>query len=138
MIFFVILGLLHFIMGAFLFGFDIRILKKGKCVIGKICEVEEAYRKPAIVFCIEVQFNKDGLEIKRIALEAFVPLPFSLKHKLSKLRKKHIGRQVHVYYNPDNDSQVLLLEYIWKDFLISAFIIFLGIIGILGGIFHWY
>ena len=138
MLFFVILGLLCFIMGAFLLGSYVRILKKGKCVIGKICEIEEAYRSPAICFCIEVQFNKDGQEIKRIALEAFVPLPFFLKHKLSKLRKKHIGRQVHVYYNPDNDSQVLLLEYIWKDFLISAFIIFLGIIGILGGIFHWY
>ena len=76
MFFFVILGLLCFIMGVFSLGFSIRILKKGKCVIGKICEIEEAYRSPAICFCIEVQFNKDGQEIKRIALEAFVPLPF--------------------------------------------------------------
>ena len=79
------------------------------------------------MFCIEVQFNKDGQEIKRTALEHFSTPPFFLKHKLSKLRKKHIGRQVHVYYNPDNDMKVLIWEYIWKDFLISAFIMFLGI-----------
>ncbi len=76
MIFFVILGLLCFIMGAFLLGFDIRILKKGKCVIGKICEIEEAYISPKTCFCIKVQFNKDGQEIKRTALEHFSPLPF--------------------------------------------------------------
>lgn len=75
MLFFVILGLLCFIMGAFLFGFDIRILKKGKRVIGKICEIEEA-GSPGIHFCIKVQFNIDGQDIKRTALEHFSPLPF--------------------------------------------------------------
>lgn len=54
-----------------------------------------------------------------------------MKHKLSKLRKKHIGRQVHVYYDPDNDLKVLIWEYIWKDFLISTFIMLLGLIGII-------
>ena len=127
MIFLIILGLLCFIMGAFLLGSYIRILRKGKCVIGEICKIEEECMGSAPVFCIEVQFNKDGQVIKRRALEHFSATPFFMKHQLSKLRKKHIGRQVHVYYNPDNDMKVLIWEYIWKDFLISAFIMFLGI-----------
>lgn len=52
----------------------------------------------------------------------------------------HIGAaayfiEVHIYYNPNNQRQVLLKEYMWKEFLLCAFLLFLGIMLISVGIY---
>ena len=140
MIFFVILGLLSAIMAFLLLGFYVRIFKYGS-VIGKICEIDDpcASHAPGVtIYHIEVQFNKDGLEKKLVALNRFIAFPFFERFKHSKLRKKHIGRPVHIYYNPDNNTQVLLREYMWKEILLCAFLLCLGILLILTGIYRWY
>ncbi len=140
MIFFVILGLLSAIMAFLLLGFYVRIFKYGS-VIGKICEIDGPFASHApgvTIFHIEVQFNEDGSEKKLVAFNRFIVLPLFERFKLSQLRKKHIGRQIHIYYNPDNNAQVLLREYMWKEILMCVFLLCLGILLILTGVYRWY
>ena len=139
MFFFIILGLLSITAVVFLMSKYIKILKNGKCVMGKISEIDNgtSYALGGTSCFIEVQFYEDGHDIKLITLNHFFLPPFFYKRKLSRL-KKHIGRQVHIYYNPDNKTQVLLREYIWKEFFLCFFMFSWGIILILMGICKWY
>lgn len=128
--FFLILGSVSIIMAIFSLGIYIRILKNSECAMGKITDIDygDSYCRGGTAYFIEVEFHKDGQDIKLDTLNYFFLAPFFEKHKLSRLRKKHIGRPVHIYYNPDNKRQVLLREYMWKNFLICAFILFLGVV----------
>lgn len=140
MIFFIILGLLSFIMAVFLFGFYIRTLKNVN-VIGEICGIDDNYSSyvPGVtVYHIVVQFNKNGVDKRLVALNRFIVIPFFERPKLSQLKKKHIGKQVNIYYNPDNYAQVLIREYMWKEFLLCAFLLCLGNFLIFAGIYQWY
>lgn len=131
----VIFGLLFCITAFFLLGSEIRVLIKGKRAIGKICELKgNCYTTNPGIFNIEVQFSEGGQDIRLVTLNSFCLTPYFRKFKLSRLRKKHIGKQVHIYYNPDNKRQVLLREYMWKEFLMAAFLFFLGVILIWDGI----
>lgn len=140
LIFLIISGLMCISMGIFLLGGYIRLIKKGKCVIGKICGIEFVgnYGVGGTSYFIVVQFKEDGHDRELVTLNQFMLLPFFEKRKLSRLRKKHIGRRVHIYYTPDKKKQVLLREYMWKEFLACAFLFFLGAVLILAGINKWY
>ena len=139
MAFFVILGLIHIIIAFFLLTFDLRILIKGERAIGEICDLRShCHSSDPGSFNIEVQFNRDGRDIKLVTLNSFYLTPFFMKFKISRLRKKHIGRPVHIYYDLDNNTQALIREYMWKEFLRSAFLFFLGVIVVLAGIYKWY
>ncbi len=140
MIFFIIPGLLFSVLAVLLLGFYIRIIRK-ESVIGEICGIDDngsSHAPGAAVFHIEVSFHKDGTDKKMVALNRFIAVPFFEKFQLSQVRKKHIGKQVHIYYNPDNTAQVLLREYMWKEILLCAFLFCLGTILIIAGFYKWY
>ncbi len=135
MIFLLTLGLLSLTMASFLLGSYISIIRKRRCV-GKICGIDGRCSPQALgvmAFHIEVQFNDDGQDIKLVALNSFIVLPFFEKMMLSKL-KKHVGRQVHIYFDPDNNARVLLREYMWKEFLMCFFLLLLGSMLITAGV----
>lgn len=121
-------GSLFIALGLFMLVSYMRILTKGKCVIGEICGIDFRgnYGARAAPYFIEVQFKEEGQDIKLLTVHNFCLVPFFEKYRLSKLRKKHIGRQVHIYYIPAKKRQVLLREYVWKEFLISAFVFSIG------------
>lgn len=130
-----LLGLIHISMGLFLLGGHILVLKKSICVEGKICEIGHGITAAGgTTYFIVVQLKEDGQDIELVTMDSFTLIPFFEKIKLSKLRKRHIGRRVHIYYNPDNKKRVLLREYLWKNFLCCAFLFFLGTILLLSGI----
>ncbi len=121
------LGLLISLMGIFYLSFCIVTMKKSECVIGTICEIDNGSpSQGGSAHHIIVQFNKDGETIRLHTLSCFFLAPFFEKCKLARLRKKHVGRQVHIYYNPARETQALLREYIWKNFLTGMLLIFLG------------
>ena len=105
------LGLLISLMGIFYLSFCIVTMKKGECVIGTICEIDNG--SPS-------QGGSAHHIIVQFMLWNHIP-----QHNIA-LRKKHVGRQVHIYYNPARETQALLREYIWKDFLTGMLLIFLG------------
>lgn len=127
MLFIRILGLLFFMMAVFMFGVSIRIMTKGERVIGEVCGI--SYSGPgASTYSIRVRFKKDKQYVECSSLNHFKLIPFFKKFQVSRLKKRHIGRQVHIYYNPNNKLQVLIREYMWKNFLLNAFLLCLGII----------
>lgn len=125
--FVVILGLLIVGMAVFMIGGQLYILKKGEHVRGEICEISDVseYRGNHAII---VQFMKDGEEIRSHTLNSFALVPFFEKYQLSILRRIHVGRKVHIYYNPDRKGQVLIREYIWKEFILWIFLLAVGII----------
>lgn len=94
LIFFVALGLLCIMISFLLLGSYIRLLKKGRCVIGEICGIDNgtSYGQGGTAHFIEVQFIEDGQDIKLV----------------------------------------------WKEFLLCVFLLSLGILLILAGIYGWY
>lgn len=140
MIFFLLFGLFLMTCALFLFGVYINILRKSRCAVGEVCGIGDgvSYSRGGTAHLIEVRFNQDGKDVKGEALNHFFLIPFWRKRRLSRLRAKHIGRQVHIYYNPDNQRQILLREYLWREFLLCAFIFLLGSLFILAGIYKWY
>lgn len=135
-----LMGLLPISMGCFLLGGHILSLKKSKCVTGTICGIghETIYVPGATIYYIVVRLKEDGKDIELVTIHFFSPAPFFRKIRLAGLRKKHIGRRVHIYYNPDSKKRVLLREYMWKEFLWCVFLFFLGTILLLSGIYGWY
>lgn len=138
--FLLILSSLIFFMGIFSLYFCIMIIKKGECVKGNICEIDDgsSYGTGGTAHHIIVRFDKDGQTMKLHTLNHFFLTPFFKKYKLSRLRKKHIGRKVHIYYNPARKTQALLREYIWKDFLFSSLLLLMGCFLIFAIIMGWY
>lgn len=127
MLFIRILGLLIFMMAVFMFGCIIRIIIKGECVTGEVCGI--SYSGPgASTYSIHVRFKKDKQYVESSSLNHFTLIPFFEKFQVSRLKRRHIGRQVHIYYNPNNKLQVFIREYMWKDLLLFAFLLCLGII----------
>lgn len=136
-----ILSLLICFMGIFSLGFCITLIKNGECITGKICEIDDGGSgggTGGTGHHIIVEFIKDGQAIRLHTLSHFFLAPFFEKSKLSKLRKKHVGKLVHVYYNPARKTQALVREYIWKDFLCGLLLLFVGCFSILLIIMRWY
>ena len=138
--FLLIFSLLICFMGISLLCFYIMIIKKSECVTGKICEIDggSSYGKGGTAHHIVVQFDKDGQTVRLHTLNHFFLSPFFEKYKLSRLKTKHIGRQVHIYYNPAQKTQALLREYIWKDFLCGLLLLLIGCFSIFAIIMGWY
>lgn len=134
-----IFGMLFIGLSFFLLCTDIGILIKGKRVVGEICGIEfhGNYGKGTPYF-IEVQFKENGQDIKLVTAHSFNFVPFFEKLKLSRRRRKLIGRKVHIYYIPDGKRRVLLREYLWKEFLAAAFMFFIGLIVVLSVVYNWY
>lgn len=132
-----ILGILSCFFGIFILWGYIHIVKKSERVIGNICEIDNGGAGGGVggtPHNIVVQFTKDGKTIKLTTLNSFFLAPLFKKYKLSQLRKKHVGRQVHIYYNPAKKGQALLREYMWKKFLTGFFLILTGCLLIFAGI----
>lgn len=134
-----ILGMLFIGLSFFAFGTDIGILIKGKRAVGEICGIEfhGNYGGKGIPYFIEVQFKEKGQDIKLVTAHSIEFVPFFVKLKLSRRRRKLIGKRVHIYYIPGK-RRVLLREYLWKEFLMAAFLFFLGLIVILSIVYKWY
>lgn len=134
-----IFGMLFIGLSFFLLGMDISILIKGKRVVGEICGIEfHGNYGMATPYFIEVQFKEKGQDIKLITTHNFTFVPIFEKLKLSRRRRKLIGRKVHIYYIPDEKRRVLLREYLWKEFLAAAFMFFIGLIVVLSVVYNWY
>ncbi|MDE5749045.1 MAG: hypothetical protein K2I21_15915 [Acetatifactor sp.] len=130
----IIIGSSFFILYA-----DIGILIKGKRAVGEICGIEfhGNYGGKGIPYFIEVQFKEKGQDIKLVTAHSIEFVPFFVKLKLSRRRRKLIGKRVHIYYIPGK-RRVLLREYLWEEFLMAAFLFFLGLIVILSIVYKWY
>lgn len=133
------MGLIIVSMCLFLTVGDVLVLARSRCVVGTICGIDHGtvYAPGATVYYIVVQLKEDGKDIELVTLNSFALLPFFTKVRLSRLRKKHVEKRVHVYYNPDHKKQVLIREYIWKEFLWCAFLFSVGGILMMAGIFNW-
>ena len=131
----IIIGSSFFILYA-----DIEILIKGKRAVGEICGIEfhGNYGGTGTPYFIEVQFKEKGQDIKLVTTHSIEFVPLFEKLKLSRRRRKLIGRRVHIYYIPDGKRRALLREYLWKEFLMAAFLFFLGLIVILSIVYKWY
>lgn len=71
------LGLLISLMGIFYLSFCIVTMKKGECVIGTICEIDNGSpSQGGSAHHIIVQFNKDGETIRLHTLSCFFLAPF--------------------------------------------------------------
>ena len=129
----VIIGLSIMAMALFVFGVELYILKTGKTAAGEICLIDDGggYRNAHTIW---VRFTADGTEKKSHTLHHFTLIPFFEGFQLSRLRKRYVGRSVHFYYNPDRKGQVLIREYIWRDFLLWTPMLALGIAVFLDGI----
>lgn len=138
--FLLILSLLTCLMGIFCFCFCIMLIIKGECVTGKICEIDDgsSFGTGGTAHHIIVQFEREGQTVKLHTLSHFFLAPFFEKYKLSRLRKKHVGKQVHIYYNPANEAQAIVREYLWKDFLLGLLLLFIGCFLFLSIIMGWY
>ena len=135
----ILLGILIIFCGIFLLWCCISIIKNGEHVTGNICEIANGSSgMGGSAHNIIVEFNQNGETVKHYTLDFFFLTPFFKKRQLARLRKKHVGRQVHIYYNPANELQALIREYMWKDFLMALFLIFLGCTPILASIMNWY
>lgn len=105
-----IVGLSVIAMTVFVPGVGLYILKRGKRATEEICLIG-AGGGCGNAHTIWVRFMTDGEEKKSHTLHHFMLIPFFEEFQLSRLRKRHVGRQVHIYYNSDREGQVLIREY---------------------------
>ncbi len=131
------MGLIPIGLGIFLLCENVIALIRSRCVVGKICDIGHAaiYCPGATTYHIVVQLKEDGRDMELVTVNHFSLAPFFEKSRLSRLRRKHIGRQVHIYYNPDHKKHTMLREYMWKDFMWCAFLFLLGGLLTAAGIF---
>lgn len=130
-IFLLILGLFLLLLGAWMILHDMYLMKTCQCHEGQICDISDGYYggKGGTVHHVIVKFFLMG---KEMIVETHAVFSISAffervrQRKLSQLRNKYIGKQVHIYYNPDKPLQSLVKEFLWKDVLISLFMIALG------------
>lgn len=125
-IFLLILGIILLALGAWMILYDILLMKTCQCYEGQVCDISDGYygSKGATVHHVLVKFVLLGKEITVETHAVFTIRAFFdsfRERELSRLRKKYIGKQVHIYYNPDKPLQSLVREFLWRDVLISLF-----------------
>ena len=49
-----------------------------------------------------------------------------------------MGKKIHIAYNPKKPYQTLILEWLWKDFLLYTVWIVVGLFILLAGILEWF
>lgn len=131
-IFLLILGMILLALGVWMIFYDIYLMKKYKCYEGQICDISDGYygAKGATVHHVLVKFVLSDREIIVETHAVFTIRSFFdsfRERKLIRLREKYIGKQVHIHYNPDKPLQSLVKEFLWKDVLISMFLVALSV-----------
>lgn len=126
-IFISIIGVFLLLIGFFMFYRYIYIIRKGERYIGEICDISfYSSVKGGSNYSIVVKFFAQDKEIKTATLDIFTLTPFFEKWKLARLRKKYIGRPVHIYYTPTHPLHSLTKEFFWKHILYSIFLILMS------------
>lgn len=116
----------------------LRIIKKGESITGEICEIDDGSFtvKGGTFHSIWVQYIGQDETVQQMrSINGFILSPFREKHKLSKLRKKHLGKMVHGYLLSGKFSKLLLREFMWKNWILCLFLLLWGLFLLLPGIF---
>lgn len=116
----------------------LRIIKKGESITGEICEIDDGSFtvKGGTFHSIWVQYIGQDETVQQMrSINGFILSPFREKHKLSKLRKKHLGKTVHGYLLSGKFSKLLLREFMWKNWILCLFLLLWGLFLLLPGIF---
>ena len=117
--------------------FNLWLIVAGDCYIGYIDAIEYGGRSRGYIHRLQMYVKTwvNQQEVVCQTMEGFQSL-FAYQGKLNRLRKKYIGKQVHVYINSKfNKRFALTREHCWRVFLplILGFLLFLipigGIIG---------
>lgn len=137
--FLIILGIgIIFVMGALLL-FYITLLGKGERHTAELIGIHDGDLLGATLYrhTMRVRFKREGNECETETLTAFTSVFFP-ERKCAKLRKRYLGKSIRIIYNPKNPSQTLVLEWLWKDFLICIVWIGAGFFSLLAGAFEWF
>lgn len=116
----------------------LRIIKKGESITGEIFEIDDGSFtvKGSTFHSIWVQYIGQDETVQQMrSINGFILTPFREKHKLSKLRKKHLGKMVHGYLLSGKCSKLLLREFMWKNWILCLFLLLWGLFLLLLGIF---
>lgn len=138
-LFLAILGTLDiFVFGAMLF-FYITLLRKGERHSAELVEISDGnlLGKTTYRHTVRVRFIRQGNECETETLTAFASFFFP-KRKAVKLRKRYQGKTVHIVYNAQKPSRTLILEWIWRDFLLCAAWLEVGLFIVLAAVFEWF
>lgn len=138
-IFLYFIGGIILVAGLSLLGFYLRIIQSGIRVDGTICDIVGAPQAvSSSTHTVRVKFRFQDKDIEADTLKLVFLVPFLVNRQLKRLKKKYIGKQVHIYFNPKNQAQVLIKEYIWKVLICPLFMILLGVLVIGAGWFKCY
>lgn len=115
-------------------AFNLWLIITGDCYVGYIDAIEYGGRSRGYIHRLQMYFKTwiNQQEVVCRTMEGFQSL-FTYQGKLKRLRKKYIGKQVHIYMNSKfNKNFALTREHCWRVFLplIFAFLLFLIPIGI--------
>lgn len=114
--------------------FNVWLIATGDCYIGYIDAIEYGGRSRGYIHRMRMYVKTwvNQQEVVCLTMEGFQSL-FAYQGKLNRLRKKYIGKRVHIYMNSTfNNKLALTREHCWRAFLplIFAFLFFLIPIGI--------
>lgn len=134
-IFVIISGVIVLLIGLFMFYFYLKIIFNNKCYKAEIIDMNfgASYRQGIPFHSFKVSFKHNNEIICASTLNTIMGFSLFEKRQFRRYQKKYIGRRVYVYYNPNNPAQTLIKEYVWKDFLLSNFLICLSIFLIAAG-----
>lgn len=115
-------------------GLFIYSIHNSNCYKGQIYDVDEnpgTRVKGGGRHSIIVKFKMQEKEIIVSALSGFFVTSLFKKQQITRLRKKYIGKQVHIYYWQDKPLRTLIREFMWRDLIDYGFMIVLGVVVIL-------
>lgn len=130
----VVLGVFCAGIGLLLMWFDKRIMRKTTCHSGEISGIDDSWTNgvgPS--YSISVKFVVEGKTIELPTMHFFPGFPFFEKMQINRLRKKYIGKPVHIYYHRENSRQLMIREFLWKRYLLSGMLVLAGGLAIVAG-----
>ena len=138
-IFLVTVGIVAILVFVLLLLFYITLLRRGERYIAEIVEVNEgnSFGKATYRHTLRVRFIYQGSEREVETLTAFSSFFFS-KKKTMILRERYLVKQIHIIYNPQKPFQTLVVEWLWKDFLLCTVWIAVGLFIVLAGLLEWF
>ncbi|MGL6197660.1 MAG: DUF3592 domain-containing protein [Lachnospiraceae bacterium] len=132
-IFIIIIGAINLLIGLFLLFFYLKIIFNNKCYKARITGVNfgtiSAY--PTDTYKVSFKYNNEVIQVD--TLNRFKGYSLFKKQQYKKIQNKYTRKSVNIYYNPNNPRQTIIKEYIWKEFIMPAFLIALGSLAIILG-----